>query len=330
MNILISRTDAIGDVVLTLPVATWLKQNIPNVRLGFLGKTYTKDVVACCSDVDIFLNWDEISLLSEYEKVERFRKFDAIIHVFPNKDVARLARKAGIKRRIGTTNRVYHWWTCNELLVLSRKKSNLHEAQLNLKLLKSFGYIEDLSLEQLKLLVNFKPKVSLASHFSNLLSPEKFNLIIHPKSNGSASEWLLDNYEELIKMLPREKYKIFVSGSEKDNAILKPWIANMNNYVEDIVGMFSLAEFIAFIGHADGLLACSTGPLHLASALGKHTIGLYPSVRPIHAGRWAPLGENAHFIESKAHDLSNITPLQVFSYLEKRIGRREFISTFEN
>ena len=153
------------------------------------------------------------------------------------------------------------------------------------------------------------------------MSTEKFNLIIHPKSNGSASEWLLENYEELIKMLPREKYKVFVSGSEKDSAILKPWIANMNNEVEDIVGFFSLAEFIAFMNHADGLLACSTGPLHLASALGKHTIGLYPSVRPIHATRWAPLGENAQFIESKAHDLSSITALQVFGYLEKYFSK---------
>jgi ADP-heptose:LPS heptosyltransferase len=55
----------------------------------------------------------------------------------------------------------------------------------------------------------------------------------------------------------------------------------------------SLENFIKFIGLADGLVAASTGPLHIASALGKHAIGLYAPMRPIHPGRWSPIGINA-------------------------------------
>jgi len=58
----------------------------------------------------------------------------------------------------------------------------------------------------------------------------------------------------------------------------------------------SLPEFITFIGKADGLVAASTGPLHLAAALGRIAIGIYPPIRPMHPGRWAPIGQNASFL----------------------------------
>ncbi|RYG01290.1 MAG: glycosyl transferase family 9, partial [Chitinophagaceae bacterium] len=40
-NIIISRTDSIGDVVLTLPMAKIIKQQFPDCRIAFLGKEYT-------------------------------------------------------------------------------------------------------------------------------------------------------------------------------------------------------------------------------------------------------------------------------------------------
>ena len=43
-RIIISRTDSIGDVMLTLPMCVWLKKNIPGVELIYLGKNYTKPV----------------------------------------------------------------------------------------------------------------------------------------------------------------------------------------------------------------------------------------------------------------------------------------------
>jgi ADP-heptose:LPS heptosyltransferase len=70
--------------------------------------------------------------------------------------------------------------------------------------------------------------------------------------------------------------------------------------VNDITGKMSLSEFMAFINLCDGLLACSTGPLHIAAALGKDALGIYSPMRPVHPGRWAPLGNKAKvFVEEK-------------------------------
>jgi ADP-heptose:LPS heptosyltransferase len=46
-KIVISRTDSIGDVVLTLPLAGILKEKYPKAKIIFLGNTYTKPIIKC-------------------------------------------------------------------------------------------------------------------------------------------------------------------------------------------------------------------------------------------------------------------------------------------
>ena len=82
-RILISRTDAIGDVVLTLPLCGALKKYLPKVEVLFLGRTYTKEVIAKSKFVDGFVNADDLLRLPEAEAVAYLKslKVDAIIHV---------------------------------------------------------------------------------------------------------------------------------------------------------------------------------------------------------------------------------------------------------
>ncbi|RZK27409.1 MAG: glycosyl transferase, partial [Hymenobacter sp.] len=75
------------------------------------------------------------------------------------------------------------------------------------------------------------------------------------------------------------------------------WFREYRPYIAaDLTGQLALPEFIAFIAAADGLVAGSTGPLHLAAALGRHTLGLYPPIKPMHPGRWGPLGPHAEYL----------------------------------
>ena len=312
-HVLISRVDAIGDVVLTLPMAAYIKQLLPGTKVSFLGRTYTKPVIDTCTAVDEFINYDELKSLLPNEQAAFFKSknIDAIIHVFPNKHVATLARQAGIKLRIGTTNRLFHWHTCNRLVKLSRKKSDLHEAQLNLVLLRPFGLTEVQSLPVVIDHYHFDCKTQLPKTLSSLFPADKFNLIIHPKSHGSGMEWGLDNYAKLINLLPADKYNVMISGSGKEKLLLADWIKSLPESVADITGKMKLNGFIAFIFNADGLLASGTGPLHIAAASGINTLGLFPSVRPIHPGRWGPLGKKAAYLESHTDNLDSITPVMV-------------------
>ena len=295
--ILISRTDSIGDVVLTLPMAGIIKQLIPRSKVMFLGRNYTKDVIALSEHVDEFVSYDDVLKLNASEQTDAFKKINAthIIHVFPVKEIAYLAKKAGIKNRIGTTNRLWHWFTCNIRIKLSRKNSDLHEAQLNTKLLAPLGIKKEFNLEELVSAYGFTQVPALEKKYLDLIDKTKTAIILHPKSKGSAREWGLDNFSNLIKQLDTTKHQIFISGTAQEGELVKDLITKHTEVI-NLTGKLSLRQFIAFINHCDILIAASTGPLHIAAAVGKRAIGLFAPMRPIHPERWKPIGKQAHYL----------------------------------
>ena len=212
------------------------------------------------------------------------------------KEIAALAKKAKIPLRIGTTGRLYHYLTCNKLVAITRRHSNLHESQLNLKLLKPVLGSANYSLSEIAAYYGLTKIEPLKEEIKTLLSTRKFNLILHPKSKGSAREWGTKNFIKLIEILPIEKFQLFITGTNEEGNLIRQDILNRFPFVIDLTGKFSLKELISFINQADGIVAASTGPLHIAAALGKHAIGIYPPIKPMHPGRWAPVGKNARYL----------------------------------
>jgi len=295
-HLIINRNDAIGDVILTLPLATIIKQHNPNCRITFIGKPYTYPIISACNTIDeVILDTDFLGNTWQPEV-----PIDAIIFVKPDKVIAKASKDRKIPIRIGTSHRVFHWFTANKLVNFSRRKSNLHEIELNQKLLKPFN-------------INVLPKENLNNHYQ--LSPaeptqkvlevfetlnEKTVIIIHPKSRGSAKEWPLDNYLSLVKKGQTELPNVvfLLTGTAAEGELIskeKPDLLVAPNLL-NVLGKFDLSEFMSLINLADGLLACSTGPLHIAAALGKNALGFYPSTKPQDPGRWAPIGTKAQFL----------------------------------
>ncbi len=292
-TIIISRTDSIGDVILTLPITGYLRSLYPQVRIVFLGRNYTQPVIECCKHVDTFLEWnDELSDENLIEQIANVGA-DIFIHVFPKSRIARLAKKAKVKKRIGVSHRLYHFLYCNSLPGFTRKNSELHEAQLNFKLLPPLGIANIPKLEEIPTYYGWQKTDN--QPVNELIDPNRLNIILHPKSQGSAVEWGLDNFAQLVNILDASKFKIFISGTSKEKELMGDAF-EFNEDVVDLRGAFDLSTFIHFIGRADGLIAASTGPLHIAAASGIHALGLFSPRRPIHPGRWAPLGKNADYL----------------------------------
>jgi ADP-heptose:LPS heptosyltransferase len=169
---------------------------------------------------------------------------------------------------------------------------------LNFKLLKPFKLNGDIDTSELIPFYGLKP----ATHeFHSLIDKDRYNLILHPKSKGSAREWSLDSYLSLVNALPADAYKIFITGLKEEGDIIRnerPELLNHPN-VTDLTGKLNLEELTSFLSQADGLVACSTGVLHLASALGIFALGLFAPMKPIHPGRWMPVGKQANYLVLK-------------------------------
>lgn len=316
MRIILSRTDSIGDVVLTLPMAGVLKQQFPDCHIIFLGRKYTRPVVALSAFVDEFVDFDDFNPRVAINGVEKDRalsavthlralKADVIVHVFPVKEICVAAKKAGIPLRIATAGRTFTWLTCNKRLYIPRKNSDLHEAQLNLKLLSPLGITREFPLDEIPAFYGMKvpdPSIPVSKqdairlylHQNAPVAP--FTLILHPRSKGSAREWGLENFGRLIDLLPPEKFNILVTGTKEEGESMREFLNKYRERIADLTGKLSLTEFISVIGYSDGLVAASTGPLHLAAALGKTAIGIFAPMRPIFPKRWAPLGTKASYL----------------------------------
>lgn len=303
-NIILTRNDGVGDMVLMFPMAAVLKLYFPNIKIAILGKKYTKALVDACVYIDQFI--DEDDYFSGDVLIDGLKP-QAIVHVRTNKQVALCAKALKIPLRIGTTSRLYHWFTCNKLVPLRRKTSPLHEAQLNIKLLAPLGIVKSYSTVELQSMFGLKKLEPLQEQYIQLLQKSKFNIVIHPKSQGSSREWPIDHFIHLINLLDSDKYNVILSGVEKEKDFLQQIIDGVNRPVINMAGKLQLGQFIAFLNACDGIVANATGPLHVGAALGIHAFGIYPPLKPIHPARWAPLGEKVHVfvLDKNCNDCKN-------------------------
>jgi len=291
-RIVISRTDNLGDVILTLPLLGYLKATMPEVRIFFIGKRYTNAVIDKCIHVDKVLDREDV--LKDPSLLKGLHA-DSILFIYPDRDLARLSKKLKIKRRVATAHRWFNWFYCNYRVDFSRIRSRLHESQLNFKLLSPFKMYWDFELKEIANYYGLVPP--LQNHFGKI-SSSHFNLILHPKSKGSAREWHIENYYALARELPPDRFRIFITGLKEEGELMRlesPELFQLP-HVTDMTGQLTLDDLMSFVSQADGLVSCSTGVLHLASALGKFTIGLFSPMKPIHPGRWMPLGKNANYL----------------------------------
>jgi heptosyltransferase III len=295
-TIILSRPDNLGDAVVTLTTAGWIKHHAPQTRIIALVKQYTLPIWTNCIHIDAVITLDELERKGDRGAAEHLRslKADAIVHVFPHRAVARWAKAAGIPRRIGTGHRWWHWFTCNERVSFSRKRSLLHEAQLNIKLLAPFGIPMPADVKALV------PHIGLVAppaseKVKRLIRADRRNMIVHPLK-GSGVEWGLSNFAELIRSLDPAVWHCIITGTADEAQRYHPQLPVDLPHVTDAGGQLDLEELLQLMPWCNGLVAASTGPLHMAAACGIRAIGLFSMMRPIFPARWAPLGVDAHYL----------------------------------
>ena len=131
-HILISRTDKIGDVILTLPMIPEIKRLSPSSKISLFISNKLGNLLNGYEGVDNIFYYEDVvdNLLNFFKSND----FDTIINVFPRKDIAVASFRAGIKTRVGTAYRFYSF-LFNERIKEHRKYAVKHESEYNLNLL---------------------------------------------------------------------------------------------------------------------------------------------------------------------------------------------------
>ncbi len=291
-NILIIRTDRIGDVVLSLPMAKIIKKYHPSCRISFFVRNYTKSLIENQPYIDGVLVLDEENgkptLRRNIEKLKD-GEFDAVILVYPTFLLSLIVFLSGIKKRIGTG---YRWYSFlfTDKVYSHRKYAEKHELEFNVELLERLGIVEKISMDSadydLQIRADSRSKVEKILT-DNLYKPGRPIIIVHPGSGGSAVDLPKEKFRELVKKLDGSgKYNIIVTGSSDEKELCG--YLTVSEGVMNFSGMFELPELTALIDRSDIFVANSTGPLHIAAALDKFVIGFYPKITACSAERWGP------------------------------------------
>lgn len=304
-RVVIAKTTHLGDLVISLPMAAALKQRDPHCTVIFLANPKTADVARCCPDID--------EVYGEPDSPEALRDLlvsldvDIFIQVNSSRSIAKAAHAAGIPVRIGTFFRFYNWRRCTHLVAQSRALSGFNKRLLDLQLLLPLGIKID-DLQAVLKLYQFAPLPAGAD--PPAIHPEHFargrhTIILSPATiTAQSHRWPLESYTQLIRSMDPTKFHWFICGVPGDRESLQPLLEQHagDANVTDLVGKLTLTQFVRFITRCDGMVAGSTGSLHLAAALGIHTLGLFQS-RQTDIRRWHPLGRSTAIIHSNVRCL---------------------------
>ncbi len=336
-NILVVRTDRIGDVVLTFPVAAILKKHYPNCKITFLLREYTAplaDENKFFDEVLILQTKNNKQLISENIKQLKQKKFDTCFVVSPNFQLALILRLSGIKNIIGTG---YRWYSFlfNHKIVENTKYAEHHELEFNDRMLKAVNIRETITPDDVEF--GFQQNVQSEQKVRQLLVQSGHNftkktVIIHPGSGGSAIDWPVKRFSELVVLLAQElDINIILTGSAKENVLCESLV--QHEKVKNYAGRFNLKDFVSLLNFGDLIVANSTGPIHIAAALGKSVVGFYPKIVASSKKRWGPYSDKASVFnpaikcsnctrkQCEALDCMNsIEPVEVFESIKKMLG----------
>jgi ADP-heptose:LPS heptosyltransferase len=307
-NLLIVRTDRIGDVVLSLPLAGIIKKKYPECRITFLVREYTKALAANHPFIDQIITLDtEADKILLFKNVKKIKKqnFDASIIVYPTFITALIIFLSGIKKRIGTG---YRWYSplFNTKIYEHRKHALKHELEYNVGLLKALGIDEEVTPSSVEF--NLLPQKKAVVNANSVLMNEGITgpfIIIHPGSGGSSVDLPIPKFRELINLIDKEfSVPIVLTGSASERELCES--LKISHNVKNFAGRFNLDELTAIIDRSFLFIANSTGPLHIAAALGKYTIGFYPRISACAAKRWGPYSNKTIIFEPEI-DCSDCT-----------------------
>lgn len=327
-RILLIRTDRIGDVVLTLPMIDVLNHNYPYAKIDFLVNERIYDLISDYPNINKVHTIEKVTA-SGIMRLSRENNYDLAVVVHPEFRIALGLFLGGVKHRLGTA---YRWYSFlfNIKHYQHRKDSIKHELEYNLDLLIELNCI---GLKQLKPVI--KVKGNLYDKLKEKLLDEGADItrefiVVHIPSLGSAKVWSDDNFIELIKMILSDlmcEFNIILTGTYDDAAQVNRVVSNLpeNKRVFTVLDL-NLSELAALLKMASLFIGNSTGPIHIAAAVGTFVIGLYSPVKVESHLRWGPYtGKKKLFApveDDNTRDvMDDIEPGEVFSFVKNYMVR---------
>ena len=289
-RILISRMSAVGDTILTLPVACALRQAFPRAHLAWVVEEKSAGVVQGheCLDEVITLQrgWftSPRGILEARQKL-RAGRFEVGIDCQGTTKSSLACWLSKAKQRIG-----YRGKYASELSPFFNNQlvapKSTHLADRSRELLSPLGIIDPpvewkypLAPEATRRAVAYAQSNDLQNGFA----------VINPGASWNSKLWTMPHFGAVARYLGETHGlpTVVVWGSDQEQAWAKEIVAAGAGHCR-MAPRTSLAELAALLRVARLFVGSDTGPLHLAVAVGTPTIGLHGVTLPQDSGPYGP------------------------------------------
>ncbi len=279
---LVVNVNWLGDVVFSTPIFRAIKEHDPDCHLACLAVPRVKEVLECCPFLDEVILYDERGkdrgLFPKLRLIWQLRtgKFDAVFLLHRSWTRSLLVFLAGIPRRVGYPDKGRGWLLTDRI---SRSLRPMHRSDQYLKIIEDFGIAVRDRHYQLNVDETAKMAVQSILRQQQITDRERL-IVIHPGGNWDLKRWPVAHYRDLISQLTAESYFVILTGAKKEQTLVEQIVKDLPQSPLVLTGKISLKETIALMQQAKLVISGDSGPLHLASAVGTRTIGIFGPTRP--------------------------------------------------
>ena len=302
-RILISRMSAIGDTILTLPVACALRSHYPRAYIAWVVESRAAPMIrhhqALDEVIELQRGWfTSYTAVRSVREELRQHRFDITIDCQGLTKAALAGWISGAPKRIGFAGS--HGGELSRVL-----NNTLVEAV--------FNHVTDRSLELLIPLEIHSPKVqwklpipqsarSWAAQWRQSV-PTSSLAVLNPGATWESKLWETDRFAATAKYL-QDRYgyhSVVVWGTARERTMAER-IVQLAGGSATLAPETDLHHLAALVESADLFVSADTGPLHMAVAVGTSTIGLYGATRPGDSGPYGQIAiQEAYESGSRRH-----------------------------
>ncbi len=299
MNILVVRTDKLGDFITALPTCKVLKQHNPQDQIIVCVAPLNESLASACDFIDEVIVDDGKSSVFELAKKLKSAKIDVSITLFSNTRVAIAQFLCGIKKRIAPATKIAQIFYTHRVKQ-RRSEVKMAEFEYNLQLVKAVCFDIDLRFE--KPLLKFDDAKEVYETFCKEHGITKEVIAFHPGFGGSSdANWSVDEYIELVKNALHPKGTSHVNSYQvvmtfgPDEQTLYEYCKNalQNADVVFYISKDGLVNFAKLISNFKLFISTSTGTYHLAALVGTPTMTFFGDSLFASGKRWKSISDES-------------------------------------
>lgn len=289
-RILIARMSAIGDTILTLPVACALRAHFPHAYLAWVVEQKSAAIVrghACLDEVFVLERgwYTNPKKVWAARRCLRPRQFDAAIDCQGMTKTALACWLSGARQRIGLRGQhgreVSPW--LNNVLIPPRRP---HVVDRSLELLEPLG-IQQPQVEW-RLPIDDESRTRVRQALAALGLSGAY-AVINPGATWDSRLWVWDRFGRVARHLGERQQlpTLVVWGGPKERAWAEQIVAASAGQAV-LAPPTTLLELAALIEGGRLMITADTGPLHMAVAVGTPSVALHGTTRPEDSGPYGP------------------------------------------